>query len=336
MDEPITPMMRVREWSRLYENNRSRSMKRTEWFPVPNDLSLDSYVELVGHERGAAHLGVWIAILMVASKTKPRCGLLVKIDGRPHTAASLARVTRLPETLVTEAIGRLLEIGLLDIVSGDSPEVNDLGRHPRAGILHDRAGKPQEGAVEEKGREHHHHEGNGNEKKGTERADDQRKTDGSSAGSGADFFQRTADDEAKPAEVYASPDDELKAIYLAKAGQPITVAVLDAIRVNLELNLMTMGRFVSVLRAHLAGNWKNPPGFLRDLSRKFRAKSQHATDPVTAAEAAERDYRCSFCGSRTRGEGAILESGKTVPCRCASQEYIARQRARGVFVEEQS
>ena len=89
------PLLRVRNWDPLYENNRSRDIDRTKWFPAPNDLSADGYVELVAHEDGPAHLGVWTALLMVASRAKPR-GTLVRDDGRPHTAESLALVTRLP------------------------------------------------------------------------------------------------------------------------------------------------------------------------------------------------------------------------------------------------
>lgn len=329
-------MLRVRDWDRLYENNRSRDMKRTSWFPAPNDLSADGYVELVAHEQGAAHFGVWNAILMVASRARPRRGLLVKEDGRPHTAESLERVTRLPAAVIQEAIDRLLSIGLLDVVEDASPEISNLPPHPGAGIPQERAGQPQEGAVEGKGTEHHHQEGSGKEKKRTEHADDGRKPERPSAGSSADFFHGSADDEEEPEDVYASPEDELKAIYLAKAGEPITVAVLDAIRLHLEVNRVTMGEFVSGLQSHLAGNWKNPAGFLRDLSKKFRAKNQPASDPITATEAAEKNYKCGVCGSTVRGEGARLIDGKPVPCSCASPEWITRQRARGVFAEEPS
>ncbi len=330
-------MLRVRDWDRLYENNRSRDMKRTSWFPAPNDLSADGYVELVAHEEGAAHFGVWNAVLMVASKAKPHRGLLVKEDGRPHTAESLARVTRFPESLIQVALERLLRIGLLEIVDEGPPEINNLGPHPRAGNPQDPAGTPQEGAVEGKGTEHHHQEGNGKEKKGTERADDERKTERAGAGSSAEFFQRGADDGEKPGEVYASPEDELKAIYLAKAGGPITIAVLDAIRLSLELAGVSMGEFVSGVRKHVQNEWRNPAGFLRDLARRFRAKTRPAGDPVTAAEADEKNYRCQICGSRVRGEGAVPgPNGTAIPCQCASPEYIARQRARGVFAGEQS
>src|SRR5690242_12654796 len=112
MTSESTPrLLRVCDWDELYENNRSREIDRTRWFPVPNDLSADWYVDLVTHDEGAAHFGAWHAILMVASRANPR-GTLSRED-RPHDAESLARVTRLPIQLIESAIERLLEIGLL-------------------------------------------------------------------------------------------------------------------------------------------------------------------------------------------------------------------------------
>jgi hypothetical protein len=122
------------------------------------------------------------------------------------------------------------------------------------------------------------------------------------------------DDGGKTGEDYATPEDELKAIYQAKAGQPITVRVLDAIRVNLELNRVGMGEFVSVVRTHLGGRWQNPAGSLRYLSKNFCAKTQPASEPVTMSEAEEKNYRCLLCHSIVRGEGAVPGSeGKLVP-----------------------
>jgi hypothetical protein len=313
-------------------------MKNTQWFPMPNDLSADGYVELLAHPDGTAHLGVWTGVLMVASRAKPR-GALVREDGRPHDSESLSRVMRQPEPVVAVAIDRLLQIGLLETDAGKSSKKTSLPRNLSAPRRHKPAAEPQEGAVEKKGTEHHHQERNGNEKEGTEGAGDDRKTENSSAGSSAAvFFQRRVDDDEKPGEPYASPEDELKAIYLAKAGQSITIAVLDAIRLNLELNQVTIGDFVSGLKQqHLAGNWKNPAGFLRSLSKNFRAKNQPASDAVTKAEAEEKNYRCPICSSRVRGVGALPgPNGTAVPCQCASQEYTARQRARGIFTEDES
>jgi hypothetical protein len=70
---------------------------------------------------------------------------------------------------------------------------------------------------------------------------------------------------------FASPDDELKAIFRAKAGEPITISVRDSIRVTLEVNQVSMEDFVTEVRKHVANDWRNPAGFLRDLSKRFRA-----------------------------------------------------------------
>jgi hypothetical protein len=76
----------------------------------------------------------------------------------------------------------------------------------------------------------------------------------------------------------------------------------------------------------------NPIGFLKSLAKKFRAKTQLASAPVTAAEAEERDYKCPKCFSRIRGEGLRLEGGKTVPCECASPEYVREMTERKVIM----
>ena len=91
MKEPNTPMLRVPDWDRLYENNRSRDMKRTGWFPVPNDLSANSYVELVSHDDGPAHFGTWVALLMVASgrsRGVTWCGKMVGRTRQNHLHVS--------------------------------------------------------------------------------------------------------------------------------------------------------------------------------------------------------------------------------------------------------
>src|SRR4051812_4872193 len=107
MNESAARLLRVRDWDANHENNRSRELKRLLWVSVANDLSADSYVELVSHEDGAAHLGVWIALLMVASRAKAR-GSLVWGNGQPHTPESLARLTRLPQAVVCTALKRLV------------------------------------------------------------------------------------------------------------------------------------------------------------------------------------------------------------------------------------
>ena len=306
MKEPNPPVMRVRDWDRLYENNRSRELGRTAWFPAPNDLGADWYAELVSNEDGAAHLGVWYALLMVASKATPR-GALVRCDGQAHTTESLARVTRLSEPLVKAAIERLLQIGLLEI-SGNKPrKKSNLGSHPGAGNSQDPARKLQAGAVERKGTEHHHQERKRKEKEqqrtepdGTEGAREESTTKRSEAHSSlaSDFPDKGDDEGEAPETPYASSEDELKAIYHSRSGEPITIDLLSSIRSNLELTLVTMDDFVLEVRKHVRNDWRNPPGFLFDLSKRFRAKTRPASAPVTAAEAEEKNYRCLICSSR--------------------------------------
>lgn len=93
----------VVDWGTLYENNRTRDMREMRWVPVPNRHDGDGYTTLVDRENGAALLGCWIVILQVASKCQPR-GTLLRESAVPHDAASLARITRLPKTLIQEAL----------------------------------------------------------------------------------------------------------------------------------------------------------------------------------------------------------------------------------------
>ena len=53
---------------------------------------------------------------------------------------------------------------------------------------------------------------------------------------------------------------------------------------------MNLDDFVVEVRKHTENRWKNPPGFLRDLSKRFHAKTRAAAKPVTMAEASLRDY----------------------------------------------
>jgi hypothetical protein len=339
MRKPAAPLLRVRDWDSRHENSRSRELERTLWLPVPNDLGEDSYVELVSHEDGAAYLGAWHALLMVASRGRPR-GTLMREDGREHTAESLAVLTRLPKPVVEAAIERLLKIGLLETGAHKPRKKSQLGSHPSAGKSQAGAAESHPGAVEGKGIEHHHQEGKGTEKKrtrkeskGTERARDESPTEQSDASEGSpENPSHEGDDSDEPPGVrYASPEDELKAIYQSKTGEEIAIALLDAIRLDLDTNGATMAEYLAEVRKHLRGDWHNPPGFLRDRSKRFRARTVTAGPPVTAAEAAVRDYKCPLCHSRVPGEGAILRDGKYAPCTCAANEWVAAMRASGVF-----
>lgn len=144
-----------------------------------------------------------------------------------------------------------------------------------------------------------------------------------------------ADDAARGKTEYASGKDELKAIYFAKTGESFRVADLDAIESILFGASITWETFVADIRGHSWERIRNPIGFLKNRAKHFHALNRTCCGPVTASEAADRDYRCNECGSTVRGEGVLIGADREwVPCKCASPEYVARQRARGVFRKE--
>lgn len=118
------PTYRIRDWGLRYENNRTRAYRTLAWWPCPNDLASDEYTALTDHPDGAAHCGAWTAMLGIASTTKPR-GLLIRANGSPHDAQSLARVSRLPQTVFETVIPRLLEIGLIEDIAHKSRRIRN-------------------------------------------------------------------------------------------------------------------------------------------------------------------------------------------------------------------
>jgi hypothetical protein len=140
-------MLRVKDWSDHFENNRTRDMVRMEWVPFPNKHDGDGFTELMDHPDGVTHFGAWVLIVQVASKCglpAGRCGIgavprgtLLRATGKPYDAKSLARVTGADEKVFAEAIPRLLSIGWLEEI----PEIRVETAIPQEG-----AGAPQEGA----------------------------------------------------------------------------------------------------------------------------------------------------------------------------------------------
>jgi len=142
------PIYQVANWQDRYENNRTRELKAMAWVPVPNSHDGDGYTVLVCRENGAAYLGAWLAILQVASRCDPR-GTLLRDCQKPHDAASIARMTRLPEDIIKATLDVCVNECNWLIISD-----------AREG-----AGKPQEGAGKPQATDE---EGNGMEGNGTE------------------------------------------------------------------------------------------------------------------------------------------------------------------------
>lgn len=147
-------MWRIRDWKNLFENNRTRNLKSMGWVPLPNKHDGDGYTELMDHPDGTSHFGAWVGVVQVASRCDPR-GTLVRDSGEPHTVSTLARMTRIPVSILESALPRLVAIGWIEETStkqGVRPRSQEGAVSPQEG-----AGKPQDGAMN--GRE-----GNGRER----------------------------------------------------------------------------------------------------------------------------------------------------------------------------
>jgi len=113
---------RIRDWNEIFENNRTRELKRLEWVPVPNKMDGSGYRELIDHENGAGHLGARYAILEISSRQKVR-GTIPQESAAERgdipqdlaaTCRCLSRVSGLPTKVFTEVIPRLVQIGWVE------------------------------------------------------------------------------------------------------------------------------------------------------------------------------------------------------------------------------
>lgn len=141
-------MYRIVNWSDHFENNRTRELKHLAWVPFPNRHDGDGYTELLDNRDGAAHYGVWCAIVQVASKCDPR-GTLMRDGARPHDAGSLSRMTRIPAPLIQEALDRLTHsVGWVEIIPDpDLPQALTSTSQDGAISPHSHATAPQESAL---------------------------------------------------------------------------------------------------------------------------------------------------------------------------------------------
>ena len=91
------------QWGSLYENNRSRELKKLDWFAMPNKQDSDGYTAIMDRKNGAAILGAFVACAQIASRCDPR-GTLVRDGKKPHDANSLSRMSRIPAALIQETL----------------------------------------------------------------------------------------------------------------------------------------------------------------------------------------------------------------------------------------
>lgn len=149
---------RIKDWEKLYENNRTKDLKNMQWLPIPNRHDGDGYTTLIDRPNGCALFGAWIAVLQVASRCEPRgtlvrdCGTnpagpcgnpagrcgegrtLLRGGAEGHNSTSLSRMTRIPEKIIKEMLAVCVdECKWLEIIEDTT-------------IPQEGAGKPQEGA----------------------------------------------------------------------------------------------------------------------------------------------------------------------------------------------
>lgn len=122
----MAKLYRIIDWTVHFENNRTRELKRMSYVCVPNKQDGDGYTELLDHPNGAAHFGAFMALVEAASKVgngPAERGILMRDTGIPHDERSLARTTRVPVGIWTEALCRLEAIGWISSEDYDGKQV---------------------------------------------------------------------------------------------------------------------------------------------------------------------------------------------------------------------
>ncbi len=125
----MAKVYRIKDWSKHYENNRTRDLKEMLWVPIPNAHDGEGYCQMVQGNRGAEVLGAWLACVQVASRCEPR-GTLLRKSRTPHTAESLASRTRLSVTAFDEMLKRAVseDVSWMELI--EIPDVKEIPQAP--------------------------------------------------------------------------------------------------------------------------------------------------------------------------------------------------------------
>lgn len=116
----------ISRWDHHYENAGSRKLEKLAGVLLTNSFESERYHELLAQPNPAPLLAAFTLLLQVASACTPR-GALLRDNGQPHDAASLAIKTRAPAAWFRRAIPYLLanhnahEPGWLSEITVDSP-----------------------------------------------------------------------------------------------------------------------------------------------------------------------------------------------------------------------
>jgi len=151
----------VKNWERHFENSRSKTVAKLSWVPIPNSHDSEGFATIMAHGDGAEIFTAWILILQVASRCQVR-GSLVRENGRPYDAASLALRTRGNAQWFEKAMPVLLEVGWIEEIASGCQVGGGEGA-----VGYQAGGSALSGGCQS-GDEEGKKEGNGKEGKGTE------------------------------------------------------------------------------------------------------------------------------------------------------------------------
>ncbi len=151
-------LYKIADWNKHYENHRTRDLKHLDWIRIPTKMDGDGYTELLDHPDGAAHLGAWLAILLIASRCEPR-GTLVRSNGLPHDPVSMSRISRVDPAIFRETLARLYIIGWIECIPNDCNNPAQSRANPaqsRADVAESRARGEEKRGEEKRGEEKRH------------------------------------------------------------------------------------------------------------------------------------------------------------------------------------
>ncbi|TWU23842.1 hypothetical protein [Bythopirellula polymerisocia] len=109
-------VLQITNWNLYFENSVTRQRRHCRAVPVPNRLDSDEYLALVNHPNGVAHFGVFMALVLLASKCSPRGMFINKKYRTPFTSRDIAIRTMIDQQLIEEAIERLIDIDWIECV----------------------------------------------------------------------------------------------------------------------------------------------------------------------------------------------------------------------------
>jgi helix-turn-helix protein len=107
---------------------------------------------------------------------------------------------------------------------------------------------------------------------------------------------------------YASPEAELKAIFLEKTGAEISLDLERRIWDAVEIRNIARKQFIDELRKHVPNRWRNPAGFLTNFARKIGIVATPAPRPKKLPEPPMNGLgRCHLCNGIGRIDEAYCE-----------------------------